>query len=1039
LRSSLACLALAGLLVAGSALAQEADVVAAHVRARSLQVDLPAGDVRVVGRDGDAGITLPPGDALLLTYVDDRAILTGAVPDGESITVYVPRDMPVSIELRNGAATVVGTYGDIKADIDVGALTIDGARGAFTGRVGVGTLSAAVFLNDASSFHVDEGDLSVSVLDHVAFPLTLAVGEGDIELTVADDYPALLDAQTGDGAVSTLARVEAEPVAQPESGRGTRVVGYLGGGGPIVHMRTERGDIRITPLAPDPGAQGQVVVAPHAPRGILVDGVFEAAWLDAPREFIGPDAEMRVMWDQRRFYIALIARETDWPSARHATTDHDDAGIDGDDAFDIAIAHDGHLYRITANMIGALLDGEALDEADDLEWESGTRVRHELAAGAWALEIGIPHVDLGWEVAEGARLGLNVSHVRPARGQWQDWAQDGGGVVFAPASPEAPHRLPVEILGDTGIPPHVFRRMTGVPTDGMLAPAHLPDIEDNLGRLDWYDGVFTGVSQDDGEDRVVIGIGEQTAAEVEDVRIMGASAIPSEEIERRYRWVAGWHSDATLEHRRTLTERAYHDAGFIHASVRVTRSGTHVVVTIDEGFIAGLVVEGAERVPEDEVRELLRFQVGAPYNVATHGEALETLIAKLSAKYRAFKAATEVGVQETRGVRLWVVRIEESPPLQLAWSPILNLTRVHGVEIGMGALTHRGSASRSHVLGKVSYLMRTRRRDGKDLRVNYLAAYIRHLTASRSAQVGVRWSRRTRSHRWQGDKSSFSFSTDFFSSEGPDVLLRAALGGRVALEAKVGYKADRSLERVLSHVDGANLDVLRNRAISDGSRTYGRLRLTVDARDTQVMGVENMAFVVARPSLQVRSGAWMQLEVESGVFEPQSLIVASKGRGDWPYSFAKLEARGYVSPATRHTLSARLIGQISPDSLPLQLQPWIGGAHRLRSRTSDYLTGDNGFLLSAEWRVALGGDVFLGPFVDIARAWYRNAWEFAKTETAIGGTIGIALPAEAFGGAPVAPELIRVDIAYPVAQGSPFGAPRSDRKVRIWARVDLPF
>ena len=1031
------------MLAALPAPAREADgETGSSPRVEGLRVEMSSGDVRVVGRDGDTGIILAPSEWVQITYVDGRATLSGAVPDGESVTVYVPRDTPLTIDMRAGAAAVVGTYGDIDADIDIGSLTVEGSRGAFSARVGVGSLDAAVFLNDTSSFRVDEGDLSVAVLDHVAFPLTLATGVGDIELTVAEDYPALLDAQTEDGIVSTQARVEAEPVAQPESGRGARVVGYLGGGGPAVDMRTERGDIRVMPLQPEPDDVGPTVVAPYAPRGILVDGVFEAAWLEAPRELIGPDAEMRVMWDARRLYIALIAREPDWPATRYAATEHDDRAIDNDDAFDIAIEHDGRVYRLTANIIGTLLDGEALDEVDDLAWDSGARVRHELSQQAWTLEIAIPHVDLGWTVEEDARLGWNVSHARPKREGWADWATDGGQVVFAPAPPESPERLAAQLVGDVSVPPHALRRMAGLPTDGMLSPRHLPEVEASIDRLGWFDGVAAGVSQAevDGEaDAIVISVGAQTATAVEGVRIMGASAIPAEEIERRYRWVPGWHSDTTLEHRRALTERAYHEAGYTHASARVTRSGTHVVLTIDEGFIAGLVVEGTEYVPEDEVRELLRFQVGAPYNVATYATALEKMSATLSAKHRAFKSASDGGTQATRGVRLWVVRIEESPPLQVALTPILNLTRVHGAEIGMGALTHRGSASRSHLLANLSYLLRARRRDEEDLRFNYQAAYIRHLTATRSAQVGVRWARRTRSHRWQGDKSSFSFSTDFFSSEGPDVLLRAAVGGRVAVEAKVGYKADRSLERVMSHLKGANLTVLRNRAITDGARTYGRLRLTVDARDAQVMGVENMAFVVARPSLHVRNGAWLQLEVENGVFEPLSPIEAAKGRGDWAYSFAKVEARGYVSPAARHTLSARLIGQISPDSLPLQLQPWIGGAHRLRSRTTDYLTGDNGFLVTAEWRIALGGAVFLGPFVDVARAWYRDAWELSVAETAVGGTIGIALPPEAFRGAPTAPELLRVDVAYPVAQGGPFGAPDSDGNPRIWARVDLPF
>ena len=434
-----------------------------------------------------------------------------------------------------------------------------------------------------------------------------------------------------------------------------------------------------------------------------------------------------------------------------------------------------------------------------------------------------------------------------------------------------------------------------------------------------------------------------------------------------------------------------------------------------------------------------RFQVGAPYNATSYAAALSTLDETLAAKYRSYRGVANGGLRSARGVRLWVVQIEEAPPLSVAWSPVLYITRVHGAEVGVSAMTHRGATSRSHLLAGLTYLLRTERRDGVNRRYNYEAAYIRNLDAGKRAQLGIRMSRRTRSHRWQGDKSSFSFSTDFFSSEGPDVLLRAALGSRVTVEGKVGVKQDRSLRRVVSRLRGVGLDALRNRAITDGTRAYGRLRLTVDARDVQAMGVDNRAFLAVKPSLQVRAGAWLHVEAETGVFEPRSQIVAVKRGGDWPYSFLKVEARAYAAPGPRHALAARFIGQVSADPLPLQLQPWIGGAHTLRSRATDYLTGDNGYLAQAEWRVAAPGGVFFGPFVDVAQTWYWHGWAASTPETSVGGTLGVALPPEFFKGAPAAPELLRVDVAYPIARGGPFGRTDAEKTLRIWARVDLPY
>lgn len=1007
----------------------------------ALVVRLGVANVIVVGDDNVRDITVEHTTDLSAEASDGDVRVTGAGGDGETVTVTMPPDMDVDVRLTTGELHITGVYGDVQVEIDSGHASIDGSRGAYTVTVQDGGIDAAVFLNDASSFRVGTGDIALSVLDRMAHPLTLDVGAGDVTLTVADDYPALLDAQTADGIISTPLPLESEQSAQPDSGRGVRIVGYIGGGGPPVEIRIERGDVRVLPLNEGAESTTTVLVAPEAARGILVDGVFEDAWLGAPSTRVGADADMRVMWDARRLYIALTAREDDWPAVRYTATGHDDPAIDGDDAFHIAIEHGGHTYRLAANPVGGTLDAELMEDGDDLTWDAGARVKPELYPGGWTLEIGVPYRNLGWELDVGDRVGLNVSRARPAADVWEDWAADGE-VLLQPAAPVPGGRLPVRLEGETDVPPHVFRRYLGLPADGLLHPSRLPELEARLKRLDWFDDVQTGISigHDDGtDDAIVVAVGEQRAAEVAAVRIMGASAIRAADIERRYRWAPGWHSDAALEQRRTLTERAYHEAGYTEASVRVQRTPSHLVVAIDEGFIAGLVVEGVERVPEDEVRELLRFQVGAPYHARTYAAALDKLNATLSPKYRAFKIATDGGVRVDRGVRLWVVNVVESPPLSVAWSPVLNLTRVHGAEIGLGGITHRGAVSRTHLLGSLSYLQRTRRPDGVRHWVNYQAAFIRHMNEQKSVQVGVRMSRRTRSHRWQGDKASFSFSTDFFSTEGPDVLLRAAGGTRFSVEGKLGFKEDRSLRRVVSRVRWPSVDVVHNRAISDGKRTYGRLRLTFDGRDTQVMGVDNAAFVGARPSLHVRNGVWVQLEVESGVFDPRSLADGSKAGDDWAYSFAKLETRAYVSPGNRHTLAARFIGQVSAEPLPLQLQPWIGGAHTLRSRGTDYLTGDGGFLLQAEWRVAPGGGVFFGPFVDVARAWYVGSWDRSVTETAIGGTIGVALPPEAFPAAPLAPELLRVDVAYPVSRGGPLGATAADKAARVWVRIDLPF
>jgi hypothetical protein len=1009
---------------------------------RAVHVRMDAGTVHIVGDDTVTAVMVQRTDDVSVAIVGAELRISGGSDGNPRAVIRLPRDVAVDLHLGAGDAWIAGTYGDIDARVDVGSLIMDQTRGVYAASVGAGDLDASVYLNDSSSFSAENGSVTVAILDAVAHSMTLTAGAGDIALLLPDAYPAFLDAQTEDGIISTEAPIEAEPSAPPASGRGARLLGYLAGGGPIVEIRTTAGDVHLLPLAMDGDAATHVLPVPFAPRGVLVDGVVDAAWLDAPTQQVGPDSEMRVLWSARRLSVLLVSREADWDALSYTTPYPDDPGIDHDDVFELAISHAGRVYRISVNLLGAMLDAEILDDVDDITWDSGASVKTAIHSHSWVVEVGIPHTALGWDVSAGDRIGWNVSRLRPGADAWYDWSVDGGELLLGDTAPEPPTRIPLRVDGESSIPAHGLRRMAGLPTDGAVDPGRLPDIREHVARLDWFETVDVGVEIDEesgGAQTAFLALGAQKAGEVADVRINGASAISREDIERRYRWTPGWHSDASLEARRRLTERAYHTAGYVDATVAVQRAGEHVVVSIDEGFVAGLVVEGIERVPEDEVRELLKHQVGAPYNVATYGAALTRLDATLTGKYRSYKGVTNGGLRKTRGVRLWVVQITEAPPLSVAWAPVLYITRVHGAEVGASAVTHRGAASRSHIVAGFTYLLRTRRRDGVNRRYNYEAAYIRNLDAGRRAQVGVRMSRRTRSHRWQGDKTSFSFSTDFFSSEGPDVLLRAALGKRVTIEGKVGAKEDRSLLRVVSRLRGVGLDALHNRPVTDGSRAYGRLRLTVDARDTQSMGVDNRAFLMVKPSLQVRTGAWLHIEAETGVFEPRSEAVAVKGAGDWPYSFVKIEARAYVSPGARHALAVRFIGQLSPDPLPLQLQPWIGGAHTLRSRATDYLTGDNGYLAQAEWRVTAPGGVLLGPFVDVAQTWYGHGWGASAPETSIGGTLGIALPPEAFRGAPTAPELLRVDVAYPIARGGPFGGADAKKTARLWVRVDLPY
>jgi hypothetical protein len=1050
---------------------------------RGVAVDVAEGVVSLAVAPG-TDVALSGGAAVEIVQADRTLTLrrTGGL-SGE-VLVLVPEDVPVSVRVGRGRVHASRLYGHFSAEVAEGDVLLDGCTGAFDLSVRRGNIRAAVFLNDESRFRVDEGSVRLDLLDAVARDVEVSVGRGGVRIALALGYSANLEATTLEGAIRT--RVPAETRISPgEDSGGKRMVGALGAGGPRLRLSTEQGNIEIVPL--DSGgeaAQVPVLSAPYAPRGVLVDGMLEAAWLDArPAPILDASgavsAEVRALWDRNRLYVAAIAYESAWGATTFRATEPDSTRIFDDDAVDIYITGEDADFRLTVNVLGTVFDAKVLHGEEDVFWNSRATAQSALYRAAWVVEIGMPHVSFGWLPEAGTRLGWNVHRVRSAGAAIQSWAPDEGALLLAPERPPDEGTAPLVLRGLEAVSPQALALAAPVPPAGLVRPDDLSFIERYLSLLGWFDRVealIEGPAADGAPVEAVVEASGLRAQRVTDVRTEGARAAPADEWRARFGFVPGWHSDAVLEHRRSMAERAYREAGYPYATVRARREGSTLYLEVNEGVIDEVRVVGERQVPERSVREAIRPFIGRAYHEEMVAEALATTRAALSARHRAFRDVADQGLDRAGERNVWVLRVDERAIPSASAAPFLRFSRVHGWEVGIGTrLRYReggnDDASPTHVAARASYVQHVARLDGEARHMNYALKALAHVNAAQTVSVGASYARETRAHPWQRppgvlgmlDAAAFgTASADYLSAEGVEAMGRAFFHPRVIAEARTGLRKDRSLLRATRWSLFAPGRARSNRRITDGESQYAQFRLLWDARDVRTLAGRPFDVRVL-PSAKVRNGAWAEAVFESRTFRPAALSPAGgKSRGEWTYSLLWLDLRGYATVGERHVFGVRGTVQLASDALPAQQQAWVGGSETLRSRAFADWPGDNALVARVEYqRLVVGergtaappsgddaaaleellryrrrlqlseGRWFFGAFLDAATVWNSGARPQAgQVRQAAGISIGRRF------GANASPSLdqFTLDIAVPLGASR-----RGGESVGVWLRTTQTF
>jgi hypothetical protein len=154
--------------------------------------------------------------------------------------IEVPRNVKVDVETVNGAVSVHGTAGDLKAETTNGAVDVAGVQG----KIRLGSTNGAISAEDAAGSVVAEttnGSIEVDLkrVDRGG-DMSFETTNGHITLKVPKDIQASISASTTNGHVSTDLPVQLHGKASKH-----HLDGDVNGGGGKLHLESTNGGIEI--------------------------------------------------------------------------------------------------------------------------------------------------------------------------------------------------------------------------------------------------------------------------------------------------------------------------------------------------------------------------------------------------------------------------------------------------------------------------------------------------------------------------------------------------------------------------------------------------------------------------------------------------------------------------------------------------------------------------------------------------------------------------------------------------------------------------
>jgi DUF4097 and DUF4098 domain-containing protein YvlB len=156
---------------------------------------------------------------------------------GSGSIMVVGIDAPVNADTGSGSITLENIAGTVRTDTGSGSITLEGVSGSISADTGSGAIRASAI---TGSFHADTGSGSISVEGHQDGKWSLDTGSGSVSVDLPDDAAFDFDAKSNSGKI-----VVDHPMTMQGEISKKRVKGEVRGGGPLLHIDTGSGGIRV--------------------------------------------------------------------------------------------------------------------------------------------------------------------------------------------------------------------------------------------------------------------------------------------------------------------------------------------------------------------------------------------------------------------------------------------------------------------------------------------------------------------------------------------------------------------------------------------------------------------------------------------------------------------------------------------------------------------------------------------------------------------------------------------------------------------------
>ena len=488
----------------------------------------------------------------------------------------------------------------------------------------------------------------------------------------------------------------------------------------------------------------------------------------------------------------------------------------------------------------------------------------------------------------------------------------------------------IEIVGNATVPSEEILVAIPLKVGDVLTADVLMDVEDALWDMKWFSDVDVVLKDVEKGAVVLISVEEQPTVQVSEVVVVDGEAFSLEAIRDRSGLVPGRYTEEELDRACERIEDLYRDQGYAMASVSRAydpESG-RLTVTVDEGRIEEIRIEGARFVKEDEIREELGIWEGQLYVSQQVKEALDRMKQAIG-KFREVTHSVRDGVL--------TVLVKEERPFKSDTDLTTRFNRVESLFIGadLSASTVFELQGRAYLRGGYSFGTK---------------AWQYTLGAEKSWFRTYRLAIGANSHdvvdtqdRWRVDDDEasglaiFGFEPrDYFRRWGTELYWTQRIGdfGR----SKVSYIQDE-YKSVSKNTDWS----LFNR------RHIKRLNPPVDEGQMKSL----------KASWTVRHGGWL--------LWTEGEISGEGFGGDFEFRRVEADVRRTLRLAPDQILRLRVRAGTSEGALPVQKRFELGGIGTLPGYRYKAFEGDRMVLANVEYR--FGGDAALVPFLGAGRVW----------------------------------------------------------------------